>query len=96
MSAPIEFAYENTPDGVEFSLPSLKTVGLAHLAYVAEYRIETHFDSASHFVRLINGGELHFAYNFDGRLLELKGSYVSFRITPEGACLVEPYGVAPD
>jgi hypothetical protein len=79
-------------DGVPYvHLERISRVGLADLATVAEYRIEEHFGSISHHVRLCNGGKLRFAYALSGELLELSGEQLLISITPEGVCMVGPY-----
>jgi hypothetical protein len=52
-------------------LRSIKSVGIANLGDVAEHRITTVFGSRSHLVRFTNSGELQYAYNGDGQLIDL-------------------------
>ena len=53
-------------------LPPIKSVGIKHLAEVAEHHITTIMNSRSHMVRFTNGGTLKFAYNNTGQLIELR------------------------
>lgn len=43
----------------------------------------------SHHVRLVNGGEVRFAYALDGHLLELSGDKVAISIKPGGKVMFD-------
>lgn len=60
------------PNGeMEMELRSIKAVGITNLGDVIEHRITTIVGSRSHLVRFSNGGELQYAYNSLGQLIEL-------------------------
>ena len=69
------------------------TIGIKNLTEVTQHQITTILGSRSHLVRFVNGGELRFAYNSLGQLLELsardliarmsKGSAITFAIPDE-------------
>ena len=71
----------------------MATVGIKNLTEVTEHQITTILGSRSHLVRFVNGGELRFAYNSLGQLLELsareliahmsKGHVITFAIPDE-------------
>ena len=59
----------------------IESVGINNLTEVAEHRITTMLGSRSHWVRFTNGGELHFAYNGLGQLIELSARDLSVSIS---------------
>jgi len=44
----------------------------------------------SHHVRLAGGGELRYAYNTRGELIELYGFHVEAKMSPDGQLFFEP------
>ena len=74
-------AVESTSlDPVNANIPNIKSVGIANLVDVEEQAINRLVNSVSHFVRFYGGGEVHFAFNFEGKLLECKGVGVTTQI----------------
>ena len=81
--------------GLTIDFPqAIESVGIKNLTEVTEHHITTIVGSRSHLVRFNNGGELHFAYNGLGQLIELSardltvtvsmGKVVSFAIPHAG------------
>ena len=68
---------------------TLRQVGMANLAMVAEHHIEHCFNSVSHHIRLTNGGVINFAYALDGRLLELSAEQVKIVAENNGTLLFD-------
>jgi hypothetical protein len=56
---------------LEFSLESIATVGVEDLRWVEQHAISRVYNSISHFIRFVGGGEVRFAFSLDGDLLEL-------------------------
>ena len=86
----------NSSGGLTIDLPqTIESVGIKNLTEVAEHHITTIVGSRSHLVRFNNGGELHFAYNGLGQLIELSaqdltatvsmGKTLSFAIPSEAS-----------
>ncbi len=73
---------------VELTLESVNAVTVADLRWVEQHTITRVFDSVSHFIRFVGGGELRFAFSFEGDLLELSGEHVAMSISPDGETLV--------
>ena len=63
---------------------TIASVGIVNLTEVVEHHITTIVGSRSHLVRFVNGGELRFAYNGAGDLIELKSRGMVASITPVG------------
>lgn len=68
-------------------LPRVRSVGLADLSQVAEYRITSAVGSVAHHVRFAQGGELHFVFNDRHQLVDLTGKGVDVSVTSEGDCV---------
>jgi hypothetical protein len=66
---------------------SVRSVGVASLAEIIDYRIVAIVDSISHHARFCNVGELYYVFNRRGELVELMGRAVCVSISPEGDCL---------
>ena len=74
---------------------TLRHVGVANLAMVAEHRIAYCFNSVSHHIRLANGGVINFAYALDGRLLELSAEQVKIVARNNGTVLFDGIEAPP-
>lgn len=72
----------------EVTLECVGAVTVADLQWVEQHTITRLFDSVSHFIRFVGGGELRFAFNHAGDLLELSGEAVAMSIMDEGETLV--------
>jgi hypothetical protein len=60
------------PDGsVSLDFQHIKSIGIHSIIDVQAHNINPLLGSVSHFVKFHNGGELRFAYNQAGQLLEL-------------------------
>ncbi len=73
---------------IDIELEYVNAVTVADLRWVEQHAITRVFDSVSHFIRFVGGGELRFAFSFDGNLLELSGEQVAMSISPDGETLV--------
>jgi hypothetical protein len=59
------------PDGsVSLDFKHIKNIGIHNIIEVQTYNIHTVLGMVSHFVKFHNGGELRFAYNQTGQLIE--------------------------
>ena len=69
--------------GLRVDIPDIITsVGVTNLIEVTEHQITTILGSRSHLLRFVNGGELRFAYNRLGQLIELRSRGLSANIAP--------------
>lgn len=73
---------------LDITFEYVKAVTVADLAWVEEHTITRVFDTVSHFVRFVGGGQLRFAFSFDGDLLELSSDGASLTVSPDGQTLV--------
>lgn len=73
---------------IELTLECVQAVTVADLRWVEQHTITRVFDSVSHFIRLVGGGELHFAFSFAGDLLELSAERAEMSITADGQTLI--------
>ena len=72
-------------DGVPVvELTRLTRIALADMTMVADYRIERHFGSVSHHVRLTNDGAIRLADAETGELLELSTEKVKVVVDADG------------
>jgi hypothetical protein len=58
-------------DHVHIDFKSIKSVGVANIIDVVTHHINTVMNSRSHLIKFCNGGEVAFAYNSKGELIEL-------------------------
>jgi len=65
------------------NLERIKSVGLKNIIDVEAHNINTVAGSRSHYVRFLGGGEVQFAYNHKGQLIELSSTKVAISITRE-------------
>jgi hypothetical protein len=69
--------------GLRVDIPEIITsVGISNLTEVTEHTITTVVGSRSHLLRFTNGGELRFAYNSLGQLIELRSRDLAANIAP--------------
>ena len=66
---------------VTLDLATITAVGLQNLSDVESHQINRVIGSVSHFVRFHGGGELRFAYNHEGKLIELSAQNCAFVLT---------------
>lgn len=71
----------NTNGETTMELSSIKAVGITNLGDVTEHHITTIVGSRSHLVRFANGGELQYAYNAAGQLIDLTFGNLLMRVT---------------
>lgn len=77
---------------VAFDLYRAPGIGIADMAEIVDFRIAAIAGSISYHVRFCNGGELNYAFNRKGELLDLWGRHVSFTASPEGGFLFRALG----
>jgi hypothetical protein len=63
---------------VELNIETIQSVGIYDLSEVEGHLINQVLGSTSHLVRFHGGGELRFAYNQQGKLIELSASNCGF------------------
>jgi len=61
-------------------LELVNAVTVENLSWVEQHTVTRIFDSVSHFVRFVGGGELRFAFSLEGDLLELSATGLRLRI----------------
>ena len=64
------------------SLDEIRAVRVEDLSQVLEHRIARILSSTSHVVRFIGGGELRYAYNSRGQVIELSATGVKGAVLP--------------
>jgi hypothetical protein len=70
------------PDGsVSLDFKHIKNIGIHNIIDVQMHNINTVLGMVSHFVKFHNGGELRFAYNQAGQLVELSFTSLHVNIT---------------
>lgn len=72
----------------EITLEGVDAVTVSDLQWVEQHTITRVFNSVSHFIRFVGGGELRFAFSFEGDLLELSGVGVKMSSAPDSGTLV--------
>lgn len=68
-------------DNVTINLHCVREVGIASLAEVLAHDIVQVAGLVSHSVRLINGGQVNFAFNQAGQVVELSGVRAQLHMT---------------
>lgn len=76
-----------TAAGICADLTSITAVGIKHVDEVASHIIHTIDGSRSHVIRFINGSLLNYAYNSEGRLIELSAQNLACRISSDNELL---------
>jgi hypothetical protein len=69
-------------------LECVDAVTVSDLQWVEQHTITRVFNSVSHFIRFVGGGELRFAFSFEGDLLELSGVGVEMSSMHDGETLI--------
>lgn len=72
-----------TPSESTINLEQIQSVGVENLMHVESHTINSLFGSTSHYIRFCNGGEVTYAHNSEGKLLELIGKNVSILISKD-------------
>ena len=69
--------------GLHVEIPEIiASVGISNLTEVTEHQITAILGSRSHLLRFANGGELRYAYNSLGQLIELRSRDLTANIAP--------------
>ena len=68
---------------VQIPLDEIRAVQVDDLAQVLQHRIARIIGSTSHVLRFVGGGELRYAYNSRGQVIELSSSGVHASVSPE-------------
>ena len=66
----------------QVSLDEIRAVRVEDLSQVLEHRIAHIVGSTSHVVRFIGGGELRYAYNGRGQVIELSATGIKGSVSP--------------
>lgn len=66
----------------QVSLDEIRAVRVEDLSQVLEHRIARIVGSTSHVIRFIGGGELRYAYNSRGQVIELSATGVKGAVAP--------------
>ena len=83
-------AIDDGSGATQVSLDEIRAVRVEDLSQVLEHRIARIVGSTSHVIRFIGGGELRYAYNSRGQVIELsatgvKGAVSANRVVTFGA-----------
>ena len=70
------FIHNDLAGDLSLTLYTVKAVGIANLADVAEYKITRDAVAVTHWVRFHGGGELHVTFDLEGELVSLRGERV--------------------
>jgi hypothetical protein len=65
---------------VNLHIESIKSVGVENLIDVEVHAINRVFNSVSHYIKFHGGGEVRFAYDANGELLEFTGSNIDAEV----------------
>jgi len=65
---------------VNLHIASIKSVGVENLVDVESHTINRVFNSVSHLIKFHGGGEVRFAYDARGELLEFTGSHIDAEV----------------
>jgi hypothetical protein len=66
----------------QVSLDEIRAVRVEDLSQVLDHRIARIMGSTSHVIRFIGGGELRYAYNSRGQVIELSATGVKGAVSP--------------
>jgi hypothetical protein len=66
---------------VNINIELIKSVGVENLLDVEVHSINRAFNSTSHYIKFFGAGEVKFAYNSDGKLLQFEGKEIVTSIT---------------
>jgi hypothetical protein len=72
---------------VKLDLETIESVGIHNLLEVETHQITRVVGSTSHFVRFHGGGEVSFAYNHQGKLIELSAQACGFSLSNKNELL---------
>ena len=80
---------------VRMPLEAVKAVTIGNLAQVLDHEVTRSLDGSVHVVRFLHGGELRFAYDGQGRLIELTTLGLRSRVADDGTVTFDPtpYGL---
>ena len=88
----------SSADPVRIDLGQIKSVGIANIVSVENHAVHSIVGSVSHHVKFHGGGELRFAFNERGQLLEFT-AHELLVTTQSGSVMVDvrpPAELAPD
>jgi hypothetical protein len=71
------------------NLETIESVGIHNLIEVETHQINHVAGSTSHFVRFYGGGEVRFAYNHQGKLIELSAENCAFSLSNKNELLFQ-------
>jgi hypothetical protein len=84
LATPWGACFTRSDGQVVADLPAITSVGLCNLCEVRSHEVVRVAGMVSHCVRFMDGGQLRFAYNHRGELVELHCRGVSVAVTPDG------------
>ncbi|MDP1773865.1 MAG: hypothetical protein Q8L15_16455 [Methylobacter sp.] len=74
-------------NGISIDLEKIESVGIKNVIDVETHSINTVVGSRSHFIKFYGGGEVRFAYNQAGRLIELSSTNVILSLSPDNGLI---------
>jgi hypothetical protein len=81
---------------VNLHIESIKSIGVENLIDVEVHNINRVFNSVSHYIKFHGGGEVRFAYDAKGELLEFTGSQIDAEVRNGERILLKRRADAPD
>lgn len=75
-------AIEDGNGAAQVSLDEIRAVRVEDLSQVLDHRIARIMGSTSHVIRFIGGGELRYAYNSRGQVIELSATGIKGAVSP--------------
>lgn len=75
-------------DNVTLNLHCIREVGVASLADVLSHEVVEVAGFVSHSIRLINGGQVNFAFNQAGQVVELSGARTRLHMTTAHSLMI--------
>jgi hypothetical protein len=77
---------------VKLDLEAIESVGIHNVIEVESHQITRIAGSTSHFIRFHGGGEVRFAYNDQGKLIELSAQHCAFSLSNKNELLFQKAG----
>jgi hypothetical protein len=84
-----------TQERFEIQVPSITSIDIQNIIELESHQITRIFNSTSHHIRFLNGGEVQLSYNNDGVLLELTTKKAAVRASFDGKLTLLPYDFNP-
>ena len=81
---------------VNLHIESIKSIGVENLVDVEVHKINRVFNSVSHYIKFHGGGEVTFAYDSQGQILEFTGNHIDAEVHNGERILLKRKADAPD